>query len=101
LLLANGLALLAVFAPGVIYLWWNTNFVLGHTLEFARAVRLGFLVFLPGDIIKIIGVIWLYRALQPRLATIFRFPISAPSLRTTKTTAAETKPQSGQLENGL
>jgi biotin transport system substrate-specific component len=101
LLLANSLALLAVFAPGVTYLWWNTNFVLGQALEFAHAVRLGFLVFLPGDLIKIIGVIWLYRALQPRLATIFRLSINAPTSKTATTIVADAKSRSGRLESGL
>jgi len=100
LILANGFALLAIFVPGVIYLWWNLNFVLGQSCAFARAAQIGFLVFLPGDVIKIIGVILLYRALQPRLATMFRVSINAPILKTAATTAAETKPPPDQLACG-
>jgi biotin transport system substrate-specific component len=67
LALASGLALLAIFLPGVFYLWWNVNFVIEQPLSFSHALYTGFLVFLPGDLIKIAGVIFLYRALQPRL----------------------------------
>ena len=78
LILANAAALLAIFIPGVLYLWWNLNFVLGQSLALARAAQIGFLVFLPGDVVKIIGVILLYRALQPRLAatSIFQKPFA-------------------------
>jgi biotin transport system substrate-specific component len=65
--LANLAALFAIFLPGVAYLWWNLNFVLGQSFSFTRALEVGFLVFLPGDVIKIAGVILSYRALQRRL----------------------------------
>jgi biotin transport system substrate-specific component len=74
LLLANLSALFAIFVPGVVYLWWNLNFVLGQALSFGRAFKVGFFVFLPGDVIKIAGVILLYRAIQPRLVGVFAFP---------------------------
>lgn len=70
LIMANLLALFAIFVPGVVYLWWNLNFVIGQTFSFASALKVGFLVFLPGDVIKIAGVILLYRALQRRLAGV-------------------------------
>lgn len=71
LILANAAAILVIFFPGVLYLWWNLNFVLGQSLPLARAAQIGFLVFLPGDVIKIVGVILLYRVLQRRLAVAF------------------------------
>jgi biotin transport system substrate-specific component len=74
LILANVSALFAIFVPGVVYLWWNLNFVLGQSLSFTRAVHIGFFVFLPGDVIKIAGVILLYRAIQRRLAGVLAFP---------------------------
>ncbi len=70
LIMANLLALFAIFVPGVAYLWWNLNFVLGQAFSFASALKVGFLVFLPGDVIKISGVILLYGALQRRLAGV-------------------------------
>ena len=94
LILANAAALFAIFIPGVLYLWWNTNFVLSHTLTLTRAVYAGFLIFLPGDAIKIIGVIWLYRVLQPRLAATFRLSTNTPALKTAAPISAETEPRS-------
>jgi len=94
LILANAAALLAIFIPGVLYLWWNTNFVVGKALALAHAVYVGFLVFLPGDVIKIIGVILLYRALQPRLAATFSFSTDTPTLKTATPISAETEPRS-------
>ncbi len=73
MVLANVSALLAIFVPGVAYLWWNLNFVLGLAFSFTNALKVGFLVFLPGDVIKIAGVILLYRALQRRLAGVQAF----------------------------
>ncbi len=70
---ANVSAVVAIFLPGVLYLWWNLNFVLGQSVSFSRALEVGFLVFLPGDVIKIGGVILLYRALQSRLAETAAF----------------------------
>jgi biotin transporter BioY len=70
LALASGLALLAIFLPGVLCLWWNINFVMEQPLSFSRALNTGFLVFLPGDLIKMAGVIFLYRALQLRLVKV-------------------------------
>jgi biotin transport system substrate-specific component len=96
LILANAIALLVIFIPGVLYLWLNLNFMLGKSLSLVGAVYGGFLIFLPGDVLKIIGVILLYRALQPRLAVMFRLSINAPTLKTTTTTAAETESRSGQ-----
>ena len=74
LLLANLAALFAIFVPGVVYLWWNLNFVLGQSLSFTRVTRIGFFVFIPGDMIKIAGVILLYRTMQRRLAATVSFP---------------------------
>jgi biotin transport system substrate-specific component len=74
LILANVSALFAIFVPGVVYLWWNLNFVLGQTFSFAIALKVGVLVFLPGDVIKIGGVVLLYRAIQRRVAGVLAFP---------------------------
>lgn len=78
LILANMAALGAIFLPGVLYLWWNLNFVLGQSFSFANALKAGFFVFLPGDVIKIAGVILLYRAIQRRLAATMSFPEISP-----------------------
>jgi biotin transport system substrate-specific component len=72
LILANLLALAAIFLPGVFYLWLSTNFILGKPLAFSMALWSGCLIFLPGDVIKITGIVLLYRAIQPRLAGSLR-----------------------------
>lgn len=72
LILASLLALMAIFFPGVVYLWLSANFFLGKSLNFSVALWSGCLIFLPGDLIKITGIILLYRAIQPRLAGTFR-----------------------------
>jgi biotin transport system substrate-specific component len=79
LLAANFTALFCIFIPGVFYLWVNLNFVLGQQLSPAQAVSIGFLRFLFWDVIKMTGVILLYRAVQPRLAAVANFSADVPA----------------------
>ena len=79
LVTANFTALLCIFIPGVFYLWLNLNFVLGQKLSPAQAISIGFLRFLFWDLIKITGVILLYRALQPRLTAVAKFAADVPA----------------------
>jgi len=89
LLFANFAALFTIFLPGVFYLWLNFNFMLQQPLSLTHAIYLGFLRFVPGDLIKIAGVTLLYRALQPRLAVLFTPVAQAPNERTAETIMAE------------
>jgi biotin transport system substrate-specific component len=73
LIFANVSALLVIFFPGVLYLWLNFNFISGQPLSFVNALYGGCIIFLPGEAIKIVGVILLYRMLQPRLNASARF----------------------------
>jgi len=68
LLLANTLAVLAILTCGVLYLWLNTNWMLGKELQLSQAIAVGALIFLPGDALKIFAAALLYRTLQPRFA---------------------------------
>lgn len=68
LLGANVAALLAIFIPGLFYLWFALNFIVDKAVSFAAACNIGFLVFLPGSLVKMAALIWLYRILQSRLA---------------------------------
>lgn len=68
LILANAAGIAVIFALGVIYLWLNTNFILGAALSFGKAVWMGCVVFLPGSALKLAGIIFLYRKLHARLA---------------------------------
>lgn len=86
LILANLSGLLAIFVPGVLYLWLNINFVLGQTLSFVHALQIGFLISLPGDVIKMAGVILLYLAIQPRLAGVAALPVRPLPTRASRNT---------------
>lgn len=65
---ANFVALLAIFIPGLLYLWFALNFIVDKTVSFATAFNMGFVAFLPGSLVKMAALIWLYRVLQSRLA---------------------------------
>ncbi len=67
LLGANLAALSAIFIPGILYLWFALNFIVGKTVSFGTAINIGFLTFLPGSFVKIAALILSYRVLQPRL----------------------------------
>ena len=66
LFFANALALLGLFIPGILYLWLNMNYILGVSLSFNKALWIGWIVFLPGDFIKLLLIVFLYRKLQAR-----------------------------------
>jgi biotin transport system substrate-specific component len=68
LLLINALATAAILIPGVLYLWWHTNTLIGTDLPLVRALWIGALIFLPADLLKIFAASYLYRILQPRLS---------------------------------
>lgn len=65
--LAGALGVLALLTLGVLYLWLNTNWIVGQELKLAHAVYLGAIVFLPAQAIKIAAVSLLYRALLARV----------------------------------
>lgn len=67
LILACALAVLALLTLGVFYLWCNTNWIIGAEMTLWRAIYIGALVFLPGQVLKICAAGFLYRALQPRM----------------------------------
>lgn len=66
LYLAHFLALIAVFLIGVVYLYLNVKYIAGKEMDMVYAVSSGFLVFMPGEVIKIIisvGITSKYKAL--------------------------------------
>jgi biotin transport system substrate-specific component len=64
---AGVLGIIAIFVPGVLVLYLNLNFIAGTPIAFSTALWSGFLVFLPGDALKLTAATIVYRALQ-RLA---------------------------------
>ena len=66
--LAGILGMLCIFIPGVLYLYAISHFVLRIPVEFSKIVFTGFLVFIPGDILKITAIFFLLRAFSARYA---------------------------------
>lgn len=57
LLLAGMAGILAIFAPGVAYLYFATNYILQVSTPFSVLFTGGFLIFIPGDIIKLTTIL--------------------------------------------
>ncbi|MFQ5630587.1 MAG: biotin transporter BioY [bacterium] len=54
--LAGVAGYLAIFIPGVSYLYFATNFILNVPVAFETILTAGFLFFIPGDIIKLAAI---------------------------------------------
>ena len=52
ILLALAFGQAAIYALGIPYLYLNLHFILHKPVSFAAALKIGFLVFIPGDAIK-------------------------------------------------
>lgn len=63
---------LALFVPGVLYLYIATNFILDTSLPLSTAVIGGFLVFIPGDLIKMFAIVIFVEMLAQRLGVHVR-----------------------------
>jgi biotin transport system substrate-specific component len=53
LLLSMTAGLAVIYLSGLAYLYWNINFFQGKDVSFVFIVKSGFLVFVPGDAVKI------------------------------------------------
>lgn len=53
IIVACSVGTLVIFTVGVLGLFLNVNFVIGGEMRFATALQTGFLVFLPGSLLKI------------------------------------------------
>ena len=60
---------LAVYLPGVAVLYVNLNFIQQKAVSLSTAIKIGCLVVLPGDLIKIALVLYLGPVLHQRLHT--------------------------------
>lgn len=58
-LAASILGIIVIYAVGVPYLYLIIRYVAGKELTIATALKTGFLVFLPGDLLKCIIAAWL------------------------------------------
>jgi biotin transport system substrate-specific component len=68
LLLALVAGTLAIYVPGVAVLYFNLNFIQEKAVSLSTAIRIGCLVVLPGDLIKIALVLYLGPLLHQRLS---------------------------------
>jgi len=60
---------LAIYVPGVTVLYFNLNFIQQKAVSLSTAIKIGCLVVLPGDLIKIVLVLYLGPLLHHRLGT--------------------------------
>ncbi len=67
LLLIGVAGMLAVFIPGVLYLYFVGNRVAQLHIGLDQAVWTGFLVFVPGDLLKLAGIVAVLRLLEKRI----------------------------------
>jgi biotin transporter BioY len=59
---------LAIYVPGVAVLYFNLNFIQQKAVSLSTAIRIGCLVVLPGDLIKIALVLYLGPLLHQRIS---------------------------------
>ena len=57
LFLAGAAGILAVFIPGVSYLYFATNYILQVAAPFVDLLSAGFLIFIPGDLVKLTAIV--------------------------------------------
>jgi len=65
--LFNIFGLLSIFAIGLIYLYLNLRFIVGQDIESMRLLWSGLIVFIPGDLIKVLLASWMTIKLYPYL----------------------------------
>ena len=51
--ISNLISILPIFIIGVVYLYLNLNFVVGNNIGFYNVCWTGFIIFIPGDLMKI------------------------------------------------
>lgn len=61
ILFGLGAGILAIFVPGVVFFYLSSNLYLNNSIPFGTAITAGFLIFLPGDIIKITAMYFLIK----------------------------------------
>ena len=65
LLAANAAGLLTIFVIGVVFLYLNLNYVVHKEVAWKQALWSGVIVFLPGEIVKMVLAGWLSLKLKP------------------------------------
>ncbi len=65
---ANGTGFIVINTTGVVYLYININFIVHQQLSWEQALWSGVLIFVPGEIVKIILAAALARRLKPLMS---------------------------------
>lgn len=60
----------AIYALGIAYLYFNLNFIIHKPTSFLTTVKIGLLVFLPGDILKTFVALLVVAPIRQRLVAI-------------------------------
>ncbi len=60
----NFMSTLTIFFIGVVFLYININLLLGKQFTFIKALWSGFVIFLPGDIVKVILASYIFIKLK-------------------------------------
>jgi biotin transport system substrate-specific component len=63
-----GLGVLYLLGLGGLY--WNLNYIAGKELSFLQVCRIGFLPFIAGDLVKMVGAVLLARRVGVRLQSL-------------------------------
>lgn len=67
LLMANGIGILVIFMAGVYYFYINMNFIVLKSLSWKMALWSGVVIFLPGEIVKVVLAAGLTKKVRPWL----------------------------------
>ncbi|MFC1657670.1 biotin transporter BioY [Candidatus Moduliflexota bacterium] len=70
LLLSMTAGLAVIYFCGLAYFYWNINFFQGKEVSFMKVVKTGFLVFIPGDAVKIALLLPIISILKKRDVTL-------------------------------
>jgi biotin transport system substrate-specific component len=66
LVLAMLLGLTVIYVCGVSYLFWNINVIQGKAWSFSKTAQVGFLAPLPGDLVKVLLLLFFIKILKRR-----------------------------------
>lgn len=65
----NFIGILVIFTIGVLYLYLNLKYIVGEDIGIHKALWSGFIVFIPGDILKVLLASWLTIKLKAYMNT--------------------------------
>lgn len=70
-LAAMFLGLFVIYFCGGLYLFWNITVLQGKAMTFAQAAKIGWLIPLPGDVLKVLLLLFLIKTLKKRNFSVY------------------------------